>query len=183
MGLGNPGEKYTHTRHNAGYQTVKLLVEEYKSEFSSNLNNLVETANIRIYNNSVTVIRPLIFMNKSGVVLPEFLKKYNIDLQNFLLVYDDVNLVPGGIKLKSSGGSGGHKGVESIIDKLENNNFPRIKIGIGHPGSPQLVSEYVLSSPKEKEELELLQVGMQKAKQAIKFWIEHGIHKTMNKYN
>lgn len=184
VGLGNPGEKYAYTRHNVGYRAVELFLNEHGgSNFTPALNNLVETADIKVYNHQIKVLRALTFMNLSGVGIGRFVRKNKLDLKNLLVLYDDIDLSPGEIKLRPSGGSGGHKGVNSLIESIGSKKFPRLKIGVGHPGDPGEVSDYVLSKPRTKEGKEIQKKSIQKANEAVEFWIKYGIEEAMNEFN
>lgn len=183
VGLGNPGKKYINTRHNIGYRVVKFFEEEYNVTFSTALNSLVELAKINVYNEDVIIIRPLTFMNASGDAVREIVRFRKIDLDDLLIIYDDVDLNVGTIKVKPSGGSAGHKGMKSIIQTLGTESFKRIKIGIRHPGKDKSVSDYVLSSPKNEKEIDCLKESIEKAKEAIEVWIKYDIETTMSRFN
>lgn len=182
-GLGNPGKRYVNTRHNVGYKVVELVAQEYGTKFFPYLNNLVEIAKINIYNQLVLIAKPLTFMNNSGLALTKLIKAKHVSLDQFLVVYDDIDIPIGGIKVKAFGGSGGHKGIDSIIQYLESKNFPRVKLGIGHPGRPELVKKYVLSEIKNKKELAMIRKSIIMAKEAIKVWIKFGIKEVMSRFN
>jgi len=182
-GLGNPGEKYVESRHNIGYKVIDLLAKEYRVKFFNQLNKLIKIAETRICGQVVCFIKPLTFMNVSGLPISQFIEFRNISLDQFLLVYDDIDLSIGQVKIKPSGSSGGHRGVESIIKYLENKNFPRVRIGIGHPGDPELIAKHVLSSVKDKQQIKQLEKCIIIAKEAIKLWIKDDIEKVMSKFN
>jgi len=182
-GLGNPGKKYAKTRHNVGYMVADLLAKEYSIEFKKQSNRLIEISEVTVYNQRIFILKPMSFMNVSGAVLSKFIKYKNVNLNNFLVIYDDIALGLGQIKIKPRGGSGGHNGVESIITSIGSKNFPRLRVGIGHPGDPELVSKYVLTPVKSKQEDIKLENSTIKAKEALDFWIKHSIDEVMNKFN
>lgn len=181
--MGNPGKAYVNSRHNIGYKVVEFLSRDYKAKFSPYFNRLVEIAKVKVYNQLVLITKPLTFMNTSGLALSKLIKSKNINLDQFLVVYDDIDLKVGRIKIKPFGGSGGHKGMKSVIQHLGSKNFPRLRVGIGHPGDPKLVTEFVLAPIKDKQEWEELKNSIIEAKKAIKYWIKYDIQKAMCKFN
>ncbi len=183
VGLGNPGRKYIDTRHNVGFKVVELFTKEYNIEFNSELKGLIEIAKINVYNKLVFVAKPLTFMNVSGDAVSKVMQQKEIDLDDLLVVYDDVDLKVGNIKVKPFGGSAGHKGIKSIIKTLKTEKFKRIRIGIGHPGKDRSVSDYVLNIPNGEEENVCLKQSIEKAKKAVEYWLQYGIEKTMSKFN
>ena len=151
VGLGNPGKKYSKTRHNVGFDWVDKLVLKENIEFKEFSKFRSNIAKIDFIFGSVFILKPLTFMNDSGVSVGLFANYYNIDANNIIVVHDDLDLKPGSIVFKSGKGHGGHNGIRSIINHLGDKKFDRLRIGIGHPGEKSLVSDYVLSKPNNND--------------------------------
>ena len=179
-GLGNPGLRYALTRHNAGFLTLDLLA----AQLGIDLN---KRKGLALYGQKgrgeerLFLLKPQSFMNLSGKPVWELLKFYKIDPRDMLVIHDDLDLPPGQIRLRRSGSSGGHKGMESIIQQLGSDRLDRLKIGIGHP-EPGQVIDYVLE-PFSREEIPLLEETLNRAKDAALTWLNEGITSAMNKYN
>ena len=149
IGLGNPGLKYT--RHNVGFMLLDMLAREYSfPEFKQKFSGLISTGNV--FNNKVTLFKPYTFMNNSGIPLLKLVSFYKISSQEIIVVHDDVDLIFGKIKIKQDGGNGGHNGLKSI-DKNVDNNYWRLRIGIGRPVIGNL-ADYVLSKFANNENIE-----------------------------
>jgi len=157
IGLGNPGLKYTSTRHNVGWKVLDLLNQELGFSFKNNLRTESEIAK----NREVILARPQTFMNNSGRSVAKLLKYYDLTPADLIVIHDDLDLPLGAIRHRSTGSSGGHNGVQSIIDHLSTRDFSRIKIGIGRPQSGDPAS-YVLK-PFPKTDLAELQPTLKKA--------------------
>ena len=181
VGLGNPGPKYLFTRHNAGFMVVdmfcfdlKIVKEETKS---------MAICKKGLYkNHEVCIVKPLTYMNRSGMDVLKALEATCEQPENMVVVHDDLDLPVGRLKIVRRGGSGGHKGVQSIVDALGTNAFPRLKIGIGRPMMGESIYEYVLSAPYE-EEMERFHKTLQKGVEALKVIIENGLDEAMNCFN
>ncbi|MDR2712292.1 MAG: aminoacyl-tRNA hydrolase [Clostridiales bacterium] len=180
IGLGNPGLRYALTRHNAGFLTLDLLAEQLKAGFNKRRGFALYAQKGR-GEERLFLLKPQSFMNLSGRPVRELLKFYKIDLKDLLVIHDDMDLPLGQIRLRRSGSSGGHKGMESIIQQLGSDRLDRLKIGIGHPAPGQVI-DYVLE-PFSREELPLLEETLYRAKEAALTWLEEGITLAMNKYN
>ncbi len=188
VGLGNPGIKYAHTRHNAGF----LVVDELASRCSTRLKEAkFESCYARtiLAGTSLILAKPLTFMNRSGLAVAGLLRYYKIDLENLLIIYDDLDLPPGKIRLRPAGGSGGHRGMSSIIYHLGSDQFPRLRLGIGRGGEfesaegreGQVIS-YVLS-PFRPDEAGIMQEAVQTAADAAEAFLGKGIGEAMNRFN
>lgn len=181
VGLGNPGPKYEFTRHNIGFLTIdqlaqKLNIEVKQSKFKALYG---ET---RIGQEKVILLKPMTYMNLSGESVNEVLRFYNCEIDDVLIIYDDLDLPAGKMKLRMQGGAGGHNGIKSIIQHLGTQQFKRIKMGIGRPVNEDVVS-YVLGT-FSKEEQETLQEMLPKAADAcVSFVEEEDFSKVMNNYN
>lgn len=148
VGLGNPGNEYTTTRHNVGW----WFLDEFAKQ--NNINLKAETKFKGLYakgGNDVHLIEPTTFMNRSGSSVVAITNFFKISPEQILVVHDDLDLPPGTIKLKIGGGHGGHNGLRSIISNIGSNEFLRIRIGIGHPGHRELVESFVLSRPSKSD--------------------------------
>lgn len=155
VGLGNPGDKYDKTRHNAGFLFLDELCRQYQGVLSKDKNCFGRSAKLSIDGHTVRVLAPDTFMNLSGKAVVACLSYYKIALNEALVVHDELDLPPGAAKLKLAGGHGGHNGLRDIIAKTGSNDFARLRLGIGHPGSAAAVSGYVLRPAPQAEQLEL----------------------------
>ncbi len=181
VGLGNPGQKYSETRHNVGFQVIATLAERngVKSTFRKHEALLGKGT---IAGEKVILAQPLTYMNNSGRAVVKLLSEYNIKSENLLVIYDDIDLPTGEIRIKLKGRSGGHRGLKSIIDQLGTNEFPRIRIGIDHPGDREEVVNYVLErfSRAERKEID---AAIDSVIEALELIISDGFEQAMNKYN
>ena len=181
VGLGNPGIKYERNRHNIGfclidYFTSQINSEDYIDKFNS------KYTLVRLNDNKIHIIKPQTYMNRSGVSVRNCKDFFKIAPDNIIVVYDDMDLALGSLKIKSSGGSAGHNGIKSLIDEIGSNNFVRIRIGIGKPLNKENVNNYVLSNFK-KDEFEALSRIKNRIEEIIKDIIFEGIIFAMNKFN
>lgn len=157
VGLGNPGKEYENTRHNVGFMVIDELAKNLrlKKPQEEALSLLYKT---RLGGKEVIFAKPLTYMNNSGAAVFNLLEEYNLSPENMLIVYDDLDLPLGSMRLRLKGSSGGHKGVESIIKYIGTQNFPRLRIGIGRPKKKEDVVKYVLSPFPPDEEKVINQV-------------------------
>jgi PTH1 family peptidyl-tRNA hydrolase len=178
LGLGNPGRRYSGTRHNVGYMVLDALAESDGARFSER--SKADMARIEIAGENVVLAKPTTFMNLSGAAVKGILKRHFIPLDQLLVVCDDFNLPLGRLRLRPSGSAGGHNGLGSIIETLGANEFRRLRLGVGEPRGDAV--DYVLSSFSASERPELKSM-VETAARAVKDWVEHGISWTMNQYN
>jgi len=163
VGLGNPGSQYSQTRHNAGFWFLDDLYREVLAGgvagigFKQQARLAAEICRAQVFKRDCILARPLVFMNNSGRAVRALLDYYRIDIENLLVVYDELDLPPGTARLKKGGGHGGHNGMRDIFRHVDNTDFLRLRIGIGHPGHKDAVTGYVLSRPKAAEERQMLQ--------------------------
>lgn len=181
VGLGNPGKQYEHTRHNMGFLTVDLLAEEKavklnKVKFKAAY-NLMEFAGARCL-----VMKPQTYMNLSGEAVREASQFYKIPPDHVLVIYDDVALPVGKLRVRPTGSAGGHNGIKNIIAHLGTQDFPRIKIGTGAPEEKEGMIDWVIGVPSQKER-EILLESFKRAIGAAECVIEHGCQKAMNDFN
>lgn len=178
-GLGNPGREYEGTRHNVGFSVIDYISDKFGIKISKiKFKGLIGEANIA--GEKVLFLKPSTFMNLSGESVSEAAAFYKIPIHNIIIVYDDISIDFGRIRLRPSGSDGGHNGMKSIIYQLESDEFPRVRVGIGGPDI-NLVS-YVLGKFKEEEVKKLPEI-IEAASDAIIEIIENGIQSAMNKYN
>jgi PTH1 family peptidyl-tRNA hydrolase len=183
VGLGNPGRIYADSRHNIGFSVIKTLSTIYKIPLKKDSNTSSLSGKGQIEGKNVILAQPLTFMNLSGIAVSALLKKYKVDLENLLVICDDLDLGFGIIKVKSSGSSAGHRGLDSIIGSLENEGFPRLRIGIGRAvKNSQEPADYVLS-PFTKREKVALKGIIARACDCCRVWVTEGITKSMNIFN
>ncbi len=144
VGLGNPGSKYTKTRHNAGFWFVEEVARQYSAAFRSEKKFHGEVSKISLEGKEIWLLKPDTFMNRSGLATQSLLSFYRITAEQLLVAHDEIDLPPGTAKLKTGGGHGGHNGLRDIISQLGSKEFHRLRVGVGHPGSKDLVVDYVL---------------------------------------
>ena len=181
VGLGNPGAKYEHTRHNMGFLTVDLLAEQEgqklnKVKFKSAF-NIFPFAGQRCL-----VMKPQTYMNLSGEAVREAVQFYKIPPERVLVIYDDVSLPVGKLRVRPTGSAGGHNGIKNIIAHLGTQDFPRIKIGTGAPGEGGDMIDWVIGTPSQAERKILLD-AFERAIDAAACVIEHGCQRAMNDFN
>jgi len=151
VGLGNPGPQYENTRHNVGFWLVKNLAEKYHGVFKLESKFKSFLSSVNIANHKCELLLPQTFMNLSGEAVGKIVRFYKIASLSILVVHDELDFLPGIVRIKKGGGANGHNGVQNIIDQLGDNNFWRLRIGIGKPKLKDDVSDYVLCSPKKSE--------------------------------
>ena len=179
VGLGNPGKKYEHTRHNMGFDVVDLFAEQAQIDIDKDaFKGLVGRG--KIFDEDIYILKPQTFMNLSGESVREIVSYFKIDLEDIIVVYDDMDLPIGKIRLRPSGTSGGHKGMQNIIEHLHSEDIKRIRIGIGQSTFDTV--DYVLSKPL-KEEMPLVEDSIKQACDALKEILKSNFEKAMNKYN
>ena len=151
-GLGNPGAKYSETRHNAGFWFVDALVRQHGVVLASEKRFHGEVAKVDIGGNGIWLLKPATFMNRSGQSLRSLVEFYRLQPENVLVAHDEIDLEPGTVRLKSGGGHGGHNGLRDIIAQLGGRDFQRLRFGVGHPGYRDQVVDYVLHRPGKDEQ-------------------------------
>ena len=182
VGLGNPGEAYAGSRHNIGFSVVKALAKKYKVSLKKDFGISSLSTKVKISRQGIVLALPLTFMNLSGIAVSRLIKKNKTGLEDLLIVCDDLDLEFGRLKLRPSGSSAGHKGMQSVIDSLNSNEFARLRIGIGRPNKNTETADYVLSAFREKEKSELKE-AIEKALDCLESWVNKGVTETMNIFN
>lgn len=186
VGLGNPGAKYEHTRHNVGFLAVDLFAEQHGIILANEKWNGI-FCRTRLSGERVILLKPQTFMNKSGECVGRFVDFYKIPPDHILIVHDDLDLAPARIKAVARGGAGGHNGIRSVMNHLGTVDFSRLKLGIGRPprneqGQGIPVDRYVLGQFASSE-INDLEDQFNRAGQAMEIWLEQGITVCMNKIN
>lgn len=181
VGLGNPEEEYSKTRHNMGFNTLNKIAQKYNMQLNKNKFQGLYDSGI-IEGKKVILIKPQTYMNLSGNSVKEIADFYKIEKENILVVYDDMDIEPGTIKIRKKGSAGGHNGMKSIIQMIGTEEFPRIRIGIGRPKHSGDEINYVIGTIPE-EENRILEKGVEKAKDAAIEILKNGIDIAMNKFN
>ena len=155
VGLGNPGAKYTKTRHNAGFWFVEALANSANESFRVESKFSGEACKVNIAGQSVWLLKPTTFMNRSGLAVKQMASFYKIPVESILVVHDEIDLPAGTARLKESGGHGGHNGLRDIHSHMSN-DYKRLRIGVGHPGDRSKVVDFVLSNINKNDEIDVI---------------------------
>ncbi len=182
VGLANPGAKYEGTRHNAGEWLVNELARMYNTSLKDEAKYFGKTAKINTVNGDVWLLIPTTFMNLSGKAVGALAHFFRIKAEEILIAHDELDLPPGVAKLKQGGGHGGHNGLKDIISALGNNNFYRIRLGIGHPGHKDQVAGYVLSKPAPQDQQKINAV-IDEASRCLEILFKDGVTSATNRLN
>ncbi len=181
-GLGNPTKEYENTRHNAGFSVIDTLAEKHGIR-------LIETKHKALYGSGyiegqkVLLVKPMTFMNLSGEAIASLVNYYKIDPEEELVViYDDISLAPGQLRIRKKGSAGGHNGIKNIIARLDTQVFKRIKVGVGEKPNGWDLADYVLGH-FSKEEMEDMKQGYSEAAEAVSYIVREEIDAAMNLYN
>ena len=180
MGLGNPGATYARTRHNVGFWVVEELAERHGLRFTGR-DYKSHVATGRIGEEDVVLLKPQTFMNVSGDAVGRARRDLGLEPAEIVVVYDDLDLPVGRIRVRASAGAGGHHGVESVIEVLGSRDFPRVRIGIGKPEVGETV-DYVLSPPAAQES-EILEASVERAADAVEVVLGEGVARAMSRFN
>lgn len=180
VGLGNPGKKYEGTRHNMGFMAIDLLSDQAQIDVDKEVfHGLMGRG--KIYEEDVILFKPTTFMNLSGTAVQEVVHYFKIALEDIVVIYDDMAIPIGSIRLRKEGSSGGHKGMQNIIDCLSSDQIKRIRVGIGEPGEWDTI-DYVLSKPL-KDDMPLIEEAIANAVRGVKEYLKSDFDRAMNKYN
>ena len=187
VGLGNPGPAYSHNRHNVGYWTINRLARLHGIPLKAG--RLATVGEGRIGDSEVVLVKPRTFVNDSGHAVAAARKRTRVGPENILVVYDELDLPAGRLRLKAKGGTAGHKGIKSVAGALASTDFPRLRIGIGRPHvdgepvwDPDVVAVWVLSDPTPQE-TKTLQNAVGRAAKAVELILAEGVEAAMNRYN
>jgi PTH1 family peptidyl-tRNA hydrolase len=181
VGLGNPGKKYEQTRHNVGFEVIDKCQQLIKVEL--NQTKFKGTYGVaRIGSEKIYLLKPLTYMNLSGESVGPLMNYFKMTPEDLLVIYDDLDLPPGTIRLRQKGSHGGHNGMKSIIQHIGTDQFKRIRVGVGRPDPGESVPDYVLGTfpPQERGEID---DAVDRAAKAVQKWTETDFQKVMNDYN
>lgn len=181
VGLGNPGSKYENTRHNAGFIALDYIANQLDVNFNKSKFDALFSEAV-IDGKRVLLIKPQTFMNLSGESVVQFMSFYKIPSENVIILFDDISLAPGNLRVKRNGSHGGHNGMRNIIQLAETDNFPRIKIGIGAKPTDWDLADWVTSKFSD-EDLKLLNKAAENSYAALKLMLNGEIEKAMNLAN
>lgn len=181
-GLGNPGREYENTRHNVGFMCADALAQAHGLAFDPKKRSKARTATGHVARQRVVIAKPQTFMNLSGSAVQGLAAFYKIPPERILVIYDDLDLPAGMLRIRPKGGSGGHKGMTDIIRRLGTQDFPRIRFGIGRPPGRMDPAAYVLR-PFDRDELPQVQDSIERVVGAVETWLREGIDTAMNRYN
>ena len=185
VGLGNPGTKYAQTRHNLGFVVLDQLAnrsEDQNEKWKKEEKFQSEVFNYTLNAKPFTLLKPHTFMNNSGKAVQSYASYYKIDPQDIAVIYDDIDLPTGKLRVRFGGNAGGHRGVQSIIDSLGTDEFLRIRLGIGVDEQPTPTEDFVLSSFQPSEEKEVRKM-IDNAVEAVELLIENGIEKYLSTFH
>jgi PTH1 family peptidyl-tRNA hydrolase len=182
VGLGNPGDKYTETRHNVGFRCVDLLIKDLNAGPEKNkFQSLIYDAEIK--GHKVLLQKPLTFMNNSGAAVTEAARFFKVPFDKVIVISDDVTIDAGRLRIRKSGSHGGHNGLRDIIELSGTDNIPRVKVGMGQKPHPEYnLADWVLGKPN-KEDKEKIDLAEKNAVEAVKTIVTADIGQAMNKYN
>lgn len=181
VGLGNPGKEYERTRHNVGFEVADILSERHRITLKQHRGMALVGWGV-LNTVRMGVAKPITFMNRSGRPVSDVTRYYDVDPADLLVVFDDLNLPLGTIRLRPGGSAGGHNGVQSIIDVLNTRDFPRLRIGIGSEYARGRQSDYVLS-PFSSSDREVMDGVLLRAADAAEDFVRNGIETAMNRHN
>ena len=181
VGLGNPGPEYDRTRHNMGFKVIDKLSAKYSIEVNhSKFKGMYGTGLIN--GEKIILFKPYTYMNLSGEAVEQIAAFYKVDLEDLIVIYDDIDIAPGLIRIRKSGSAGSHNGMESVTQMMGSTAFPRVRVGTGKPDNTDHLIEYVIGAIDEDEK-PLLEEGIQKAADAVSMIIEENIDLAMNRFN
>ena len=185
IGLGNPGPQYAGNRHNIGFQCVELFARRHRIEWGK-MQMQARTADGWVQRGDqrqrVLLVKPLTFMNNSGLAVGQLARYYNVELADMLVIHDDLDLDAGKLRLRANGSSGGQNGIKSMIQQLSSPEFARLKVGIGRPPGRLDPAAYVLQNFTSNEE-ELFAPLREKIADALECWLFDGLAIAMNRFN
>jgi PTH1 family peptidyl-tRNA hydrolase len=181
VGLGNPGREYRETRHNIGFMVADVFASRHEIQLSRVQNKAILGIG-RIAEKKIILAKPQTFMNLSGQAVSALVRFYKIPTENLIIAHDDVDLPLGTIRMRPGGGSAGQKGINSIIERLGSQDFPRLRMGVGRPPGQMDAAGYVLQ-PFQKTEKDLVTEFLERAADALDCFIESGLETAMNRFN
>ena len=180
IGLGNPGEKYAHTRHNAGFEVMDLLEKQYAVKLRKKVLQPWAAAEWTDGRKKIVLCKPLTFMNNSGIAVKKLMDRFGVPPEQVLILYDDIDLTPGKVRVRKNGGPGTHNGMRSIVKETGTDAFPRIRVGTGDRPAGQDLVNWVLGRPGPDEK-PLMEAAFAEAAECAAEWAEAGIDAAMRK--
>ena len=181
VGLGNPEEEYARTRHNMGFDVVNQIAQKQHIEMNKKkFHSIYGTGEIE--GEKVILLKPQTYMNESGKAIRECMQFFKLRLKDLIVIFDDLDIEPGTIKIRKKGGAGTHNGMKSVVEEVQSENFTRIRIGIGMPTFKHDLLNYILTRIPDNE-YKVLETAIQEAALATEDIIQHGVDNAMNKYN
>jgi len=182
VGLGNPGAQYAHTRHNAGFDSLDILSSRWMAPINKKkLKGMI--AEVNRGDKRVVLCMPQTFMNLSGECVAELLSWYKVPLERLIVIYDDIDLPLGRLRVRKSGSAGTHNGMRSILQHVPGQNFPRIRVGVGAKPEGWDLANWVLSKYMIREEQDAMQKAFIAAADCVEDWLDHGIDHAMQEFN
>lgn len=183
VGLGNPGSKYEKTKHNIGFMAVDNIVNDLDVTFTEDKNFKAQIGSTFINHEKVYFVKPTTFMNNSGIAVKALLTYYNISVEDLIVIYDDLDMEVGKLRLRSKGSAGGHNGIKSIIAHIGTQEFNRIKVGIGRPLKGMTVINHVMGQFNTEDNI-VISLTLDRVVNAVNFYLqENDFEKTMQKFN
>jgi len=182
VGLGNPGRKYEGTPHNAGFEVINEIARENGLKMKKSWRFPIESAQFSVEQQTVLLVKPQTFMNRSGDAIAPLLRKKGVAISDVLVLVDDVELPLGKLRLRASGSAGTHNGLKSLIERLGSKEFARLRMGVGPVPTDRELVAYVLAkySPEAREQV---REQVPRAVDAVRAWVCDGVEKTMNEFN
>lgn len=172
VGLGNPGDKYAHTKHNIGFDVLDLLAERLNLTFKRDKTFIADTAAGFVNNEKIILVKPVTFMNESGKAVKPLIAYNGLTVEDLVVIYDDLDMATGKLRLRQKGSAGGHNGIKSLIAHLGNQEFKRIKVGIGRPKHGMSVVNHVLGRFDQEDKADA-ELGIVRAADAVQTFIEN----------
>ncbi len=179
--MGNPGKEYENNRHNLGFKVVDLLSENLKCHWRTGRGEFL-IARGKLESFSFILVKPLTLMNRGGVAVKELVWDLDLELDRLLVILDDLNLPLGKIRHRAKGSDGGHRGLSSVIEKLQSQDFPRLRLGIGASPDGMDTAEYVLSDFRD-DEADIVEAMIRRSAEAVKCFIKCGIEEAISRFN
>lgn len=181
IGLGNPGKAYEETRHNIGFHVIDHLAKEWNAPLTQSKFKGMYSV-VHRPEGKVMLVKPLTYMNLSGECIGPLMDYYNVDMEDIVAIYDDLDLPAGQLRLRQKGSAGGHNGIKSLIQHLGTQQFNRMRIGISRPPAGMKVPDYVLARFRDDEK-PLMQEAVKKSADACNYWLSKPFNEVMNEYN
>ncbi|MDO4590722.1 MAG: aminoacyl-tRNA hydrolase [Slackia sp.] len=181
VGLGNPGDEYAHTRHNAGFDAIDDVASELRAAYWKTECGAL-TAKVKYRGEDLVLAKPQSYMNVSGGPVKQLCALYKAAPADIVVIHDELDIAPGSVRVKFGGGLAGHNGLKSIADKLQTKDWTRVRVGIGRPPGRMPAADWVLSAPK-KEARDDFDQATHRAAEAVLFFLDNGLEKTQQRFN